>query len=410
MWPLVGTVQYSCTVSVKNPQRVFARHPAMHTWRPRAGLPPAATHPVPSPARDPAEGSAQRSPRGCLLLAALAGVCLLGRCMSAAPTVAWFKTAVDRPCQSLYVDLGSNIGVQVRKLFEPSKYPDAAVLPFFDQFFGPVDLRRQNTCAFGVEANPKHTKRLQEIEQAYRAQGWRTTFTNNVVLDVDGTTIDFYTEDRSQNEDWAAGITTKYFNLDSTKITTYKVLSVDIARWLADLLKNHTHRPLPVFIKLDIEGAEFRVLPHLLAQGLLCKDRVSAVVVEFHGWARPANNTLTFAGFEQQVKQQKCQPTQIVQLDDETYVHDRKGLPASLSFIFCFRLSFWLSCGLLVYRTRWCRNTRNLKQVLLRHLLVLVAFGFVFTFVLYLSDTLNSLFNIYYRLAHMYRILVWNLT
>eukprot|EP01047_Picozoa_sp_COSAG01_P068501 COSAG01_NODE_9916_length_2302_cov_2.195642_3_plen_310_part_00 len=112
-----------------------------------------------------------------------------------------------RPCQSLYVDLGSNIGVQIRKLFEPSKYPGASVLPFFDEFFGPVDMRRQNTCAFGFEANPKHMKRLKQIEQAYQALGWRTTYMNRVVLDVGGHSMDFVTEDDSKFEDWGAHAT-----------------------------------------------------------------------------------------------------------------------------------------------------------------------------------------------------------
>ena len=39
-------------------------------------------------------------------------------------------------CTTFYLDIWSNIGVQVRKLFEPSRYPNAAVLPVFDQYFG----------------------------------------------------------------------------------------------------------------------------------------------------------------------------------------------------------------------------------------------------------------------------------
>ena len=35
-------------------------------------------------------------------------------------------------CYHVYLDVGSNIGVQVRKLYEPRKYPDAYVHEIFD--------------------------------------------------------------------------------------------------------------------------------------------------------------------------------------------------------------------------------------------------------------------------------------
>jgi len=39
-------------------------------------------------------------------------------------------------CQHFYVDMGTNMGVQIRKLYEPAKYPGAKVLPIFDKHFG----------------------------------------------------------------------------------------------------------------------------------------------------------------------------------------------------------------------------------------------------------------------------------
>ena len=41
-------------------------------------------------------------------------------------------------CYHVYLDLGTNTGVQIRKLFEPHKFPSADVLPIFDKYFGPV--------------------------------------------------------------------------------------------------------------------------------------------------------------------------------------------------------------------------------------------------------------------------------
>ena len=39
-------------------------------------------------------------------------------------------------CDSVYLDVGTNIGVQLRKLYEPHKYPGAPVLRIFDEVFG----------------------------------------------------------------------------------------------------------------------------------------------------------------------------------------------------------------------------------------------------------------------------------
>ena len=70
-------------------------------------------------------------------------------------------------CTTFYLDIGSNIGVQVRKLFEPSCYPKVTVLPVFDQYFGQERHRNHNICAIGIEMIPSHTARLTALEKHY---------------------------------------------------------------------------------------------------------------------------------------------------------------------------------------------------------------------------------------------------
>ena len=66
-------------------------------------------------------------------------------------------------CRHAYLDVGTNIGVQIRKLFEPHKYPGAEVLPIFANLFGP---QRCKVCAIGIEPNPRHTLRLNMLKRA----------------------------------------------------------------------------------------------------------------------------------------------------------------------------------------------------------------------------------------------------
>ena len=69
-------------------------------------------------------------------------------------------------CNYVFIDGGSNIGVQVRKLYEPEHYPGAKVLNIFDDAFGPHHMRNYSEiCAIGFEPNPAHTQRLKSEPQ-----------------------------------------------------------------------------------------------------------------------------------------------------------------------------------------------------------------------------------------------------
>ena len=68
-------------------------------------------------------------------------------------------------CYHVYLDVGSNVGVQVRKLFEPELYPNATIHKIFDYVLGRGrnENRARNKkviCAVGFEPNPNHTNRL----------------------------------------------------------------------------------------------------------------------------------------------------------------------------------------------------------------------------------------------------------
>ena len=97
-------------------------------------------------------------------------------------------------CYHVYLDVGSNIGVQIRKLFEPEKYPNATVLQIFDKNFGSINERQHEysenggiVCAIGFEPNPRHTEYLKQIESSYNQCGWRVLFlTETAVSDHNG--------------------------------------------------------------------------------------------------------------------------------------------------------------------------------------------------------------------------------
>jgi hypothetical protein len=74
-------------------------------------------------------------------------------------------------CYHVYLDVGSNVGIQVRKLFEQKLYPNAKILAVFESYFGPADdkgNRQETVCAVGFEPNARHTPALQDVEQAHK--------------------------------------------------------------------------------------------------------------------------------------------------------------------------------------------------------------------------------------------------
>lgn len=51
-------------------------------------------------------------------------------------------------CLHVFIDLGSNRGLQIRKLYEPNTFPLAPVLPLYQKYFGrPEDRNLQEICS-----------------------------------------------------------------------------------------------------------------------------------------------------------------------------------------------------------------------------------------------------------------------
>ena len=65
-------------------------------------------------------------------------------------------------CRFVYLDVGTNIGIQIRKLFEPDLYPNAKIHKIFNKYFGKINTRlHSGLCAVGFEPNPNHSPYLQ---------------------------------------------------------------------------------------------------------------------------------------------------------------------------------------------------------------------------------------------------------
>ena len=73
-------------------------------------------------------------------------------------------TSQPTSCPFLYIDVGSNDGLQIEKLFEPALYASAPVQAIFARHF---PANRMLVCAVAIEPNPAHSARLERLRQRY---------------------------------------------------------------------------------------------------------------------------------------------------------------------------------------------------------------------------------------------------
>jgi len=236
-------------------------------------------------------------------------------------------------CAQIYLDFGSNIGVQVRKLFEPHLYPKAGILPAFDSRFGLPTHRalpssETGLCAVGFEANPAHASRLKEIQESYTRQGWRVYFWVPMAVANATGEITFWTNGLG-HKSWGASITQLTLKGRETQ-SNVTVPQVDIAAWISKYVRGRVipkHTRPYVLAKFDIEGSEYPVLPHLAKARLFCADVIHEAYIEWHEFIV---GKATAAATHAAMRQNECFPaanTAILRVTDESYNNDGKPLP-----------------------------------------------------------------------------------
>ena len=281
-------------------------------------------------------------------------------------------------CRHVYLDVGSNVGVQVRKLYEPSKYPKAlATHKVYRRFFGSEEPEaRCGVCAIGVEPNPHHRARLTTVQNQLRAAGAGVLFLFAAASDADGV-VRLALQSEAKKDPWedlGASASEAWKGLSkagNAKSVAVPVRAIDLSR-----LVHAVHQRLAkadsasraasdangqpasararrstskMMMKLDVEGLEFAIAPALVRAQALClidgiriewhtrfwSARVAAAAAEARNLSRPHEVgaklvTSTTEAIRSQVRAMlpsaDCR-TQLLEADDESYMHDRKPFP-----------------------------------------------------------------------------------
>jgi len=236
----------------------------------------------------------------------------------------------NRSCPYIYVDMGTNIGHQIRKLYEPRNYFRNPVDEIIYRKYFPAQITRQTICAFGFEPNPIHTKRLKELEESYSRIQVPVHIYTDTACGIRDENITFYRDPgAASHNEWGAGVTTSILT-DKSHLVTTQVHAINMAVWFQSMLRNSAQGLNPLIVmKSDIEGYDETVLGHLLKSGILCNITVIyGEHVSSEWWAEA----------EKQLRSKGCK-TVYVHLDDE-YGDEHGPLPLPHSIILKERRNF----------------------------------------------------------------------
>jgi len=206
-------------------------------------------------------------------------------------------------CLHVFVDLGSNRGLQIRKLYESHLFPLAPILPLYEKYFGAPETRNlQELCTVAFEPNPQHTEHLQSLAANYSTCGIRVVaFTETGVSEKDA--VGNFAADLTFMEmDIVHGMTARFLpteqTLDNLKEThalggseVMPIKMMRLAKFITDVVAK---RKLPlsarvtkprVVVKCDIEGGELGVVTDMVVTGAM--EVVDNLHMEWHGVQGP---------------------------------------------------------------------------------------------------------------------------
>lgn len=241
-------------------------------------------------------------------------------------------TAAHPTCSSLYFDIGSNVGVQVRKFFEPSKYPRAPMITTFNNVIGLISSRQKYGCVIGIEANEAHRERLSTIEACYNepTQNWSTKFFIMAADTSSGKLLKTYSNPDSTHKDWGANVGQRE---KEEGWVEYDIVSVDVTELMLRLTA--FYKPQSTFMKIDIEGMEYQVLTKMLKYGIFCESVLTGGTVEWHpDSAKKYDFGKNFFDAIKQRGWEICDTrgtTKFETVDDESYLLDTEDVFGGMS-------------------------------------------------------------------------------
>lgn len=217
-------------------------------------------------------------------------------------------------CTKILLDLGSGSGEHVRMMYEPETFTKSNAVLVIQQIFGNPDQRRlpgneSGICVLGMEPDPHYAAPLEELKQKYQARGWNVHFYPFAAWSSDGlVTLPQISGEGAASEPDAAA----------------RVRSIDIADFARSLNPSFGVR----MMIMDMGGAEYESLAHLLETTMMCQSIIKSLLVSASEqgnvtrWAGPALPQIgqgrSIGDIKKRVNTQHCKgkTTPVMNLDE----------------------------------------------------------------------------------------------
>jgi len=133
------------------------------------------------------------------------------------------------------------------------------------------------------EANPYFDTALVQAKEHYDALGIKVNIFPSTVVDVrDGTRTFFLDTVNTANDFWGSSTHANHPDAIKSESNGTELSAINISRWL---LMNTLPRDF-VVVKMDIEGAEYEIIPHMAEMSVWTV--VDYLLVEWHNFALEA--------------------------------------------------------------------------------------------------------------------------
>ncbi|CAO3569220.1 unnamed protein product [Mortierella alpina] len=172
----------------------------------------------------------------------------------------------------IFVDLGANRADSLEVFL---KNPNAK---FDYDFPRPSWATHEEAEIFLFEANPVFNGHLVKAKEACDERGIKVTIFPSTVVDVKDTIRTFFMDTVNTAHDyWGSSIYASHPDAVRSGAKGTDLTGINIATWL---LRNTLPRDF-VVVKMDIEGAEYEVIPHMADMGAWVV--IDHLLVEWHG-------------------------------------------------------------------------------------------------------------------------------
>lgn len=213
-------------------------------------------------------------------------------------------------CSKIFLDLGANDGWQLEKLFGGLR-PRTPLNRIFRKLFSrSVAQRRAEVCAVAFEPDPSHHKRLEHLEAKYQNLGARLRILKSAIWTSEEV-LNFSSQFRPEAQNDGSSLETNHSRFIFRNLTMISVHTFDFKKLLQAM-------PADAFViaKMDIEGAEHRVIPDIVRTRDI--EKINFFAIEFHSWLMLNDQTHMSSpnGLSVELKKQGLK-TIVIRLDDE---------------------------------------------------------------------------------------------